>query len=91
MATRMVARRRRYRVLLRDPRWQKKRLEIFQRDRWQCQQCGATQKELQVHHLRYATGAVEVPPWAYPASSLVTLCIDCHKAVSKRPRKRKTG
>jgi 5-methylcytosine-specific restriction endonuclease McrA len=80
-----------YRALLRDPRWQKKRLEIFQRDQWQCQQCGARHKELQVHHLRYASGAAPVPPWAYPASALVTLCVDCHKAVKKPTRARRTS
>jgi 5-methylcytosine-specific restriction endonuclease McrA len=68
--------RRAYRALLRDPRWQQKRLVVFARDRWKCQACGATTKELQVHHKWYVAGAL---PWDVPMPALVTLCVDCHK------------
>jgi len=36
-----------------DPRWQKKRLEIMERDQWTCQDCGSTDRSLNVHHMRY--------------------------------------
>jgi hypothetical protein len=65
-----------YRKLLRDPRWQKKRLKILERDDWTCQRCGSTDRELQVHHLVYA-GA----PWDVPDDALVTLCVRCHTAL----------
>jgi 5-methylcytosine-specific restriction endonuclease McrA len=75
-----TARRRAYRQLLRDPRWQQTRLRIFTRDHWTCQACGATTKELQVHHKWYVAGVL---PWDVPMQALVTLCVDCHR---KQPR-----
>jgi hypothetical protein len=64
-----------YQTLLRDPRWQRRRLEILQRDQWTCQQCGATTRELHVHHRWYVHGAA---PWESADAALVTLCIRCH-------------
>lgn len=64
-----------YRELLRDPRWQKRRLEIFARDHWTCQACRATTRELQVHHKWYVQGKM---PWEVPSQALVTLCVTCH-------------
>lgn len=65
-----------YRQLLRDPRWQRKRLEVFQRDAWMCQNCHATDRTLHVHHLHYRCGCL---PWEYDMSELATLCESCHK------------
>lgn len=64
-----------YAELLKDPRWQKKRLEIMQRDNFTCQYCGATNNELHVHHKYYLCGRM---PWEYSNSSLITLCDNCH-------------
>lgn len=64
---------------LRDPRWQKKRLEILNRDAFTCVFCESTEKELHVHHRRYERGK---DPWEYPDQALVTLCKDCHERVS---------
>lgn len=61
---------------LRDPRWQKKRLEIFTRDSWKCQICGETEKTLHLHHKYYLPGK---EPWEAPAQSLITLCLECHE------------
>lgn len=58
---------------LRHPKWQKKRLEIFERDGFTCTKCGDTETELQVHHLKY-TGE----PWDAPSENLVTVCKHCH-------------
>jgi len=60
---------------LKDPRWQKKRLEIMQRDGFQCTCCGDTETEIHVHHSYYEFGK-EV--WEYPEESLFTLCSSCH-------------
>ena len=68
-----------YSEKLRDPRWQKKRLEIMQRDAFTCQECGAAEKTLNVHHCFYEYGK---DPWDYPDSSLTTLCEDCHELES---------
>lgn len=60
---------------LRDPRWQKKRLEIMERDGWQCTMCGDNESNLQVHHKTYTYG---MEPWEYHNNNLTTLCSACH-------------
>jgi hypothetical protein len=65
-----------YAEKLKDPRWQKKRLEVFERDEWSCQQCFDAQSTLHVHHKWYEKGR---DPWDYPLESLITLCEDCHE------------
>jgi hypothetical protein len=67
-----------YEQKLRDPRWQRCRLEIMQRDNFACIECGDTESTLNVHHIRYIRGAL---PWAYPPWLLVTLCESCHEAI----------
>lgn len=67
-----------YAEKLKDPRWQKKRLEIFERDGWECKLCFDKNKTLHVHHRSYSRG---VEPWDYDNSMLVTLCCDCHDEV----------
>lgn len=66
-----------YRESLRDPRWQKLRLQILERDGWRCLRCGTGEKTLNVHHKHYQAG---LEPWEYPAASLETICEDCHAA-----------
>lgn len=66
-----------YSEKLRDPRWQKKRLRILERDEWKCCACSATEKNLQVHHLVYYKGN---NPWDYSDDTLQTLCNDCHES-----------
>jgi hypothetical protein len=60
---------------LKDPRWQKLRLEVMNRDGWACQWCGSTTDTLNVHHLDYAKSG---NPWDVPIEKLLTLCEDCH-------------
>lgn len=69
-----------YSTKLKDPRWQKKRLEILQRDNWSCQRCGDNKSTLHVHHRRYIP---DRDPWDYPDDILVTLCEDCHQNESE--------
>ena len=69
-----------YSEKLRDPRWQRKRLEVLQRDDFTCQECSSTTKTLHIHHLDYEKG---FEPWDYPLDYLVTLCEDCHLAVEQ--------
>ena len=64
-----------YSEKLKDPRWQKKRLEIFERDDWKCQSCGNTKLTLHVHHKKYLEKA---EPWEYPDELLITYCKSCH-------------
>lgn len=64
-----------YKTELKNPKWQRKRLRIFERDKWQCQSCGDCDSELHAHHTYYAKGK---KPWEYPDSDIVTLCFSCH-------------
>jgi 5-methylcytosine-specific restriction endonuclease McrA len=61
---------------LKDPRWQRRRLEIMQRDNFTCQNCGDNKTTLHVHHKIYVRNA---DPWIYGDVALVTLCEPCHK------------
>lgn len=61
---------------LKDPRWQKKRLQILERDDFTCRYCKDTEKTLHVHHMIYAKA-----PWLTDNEHLLTLCEDCHKNV----------
>ena len=58
---------------LKDPRWQKKRLKVFERDNWKCTECENTDKTLHVHHKKY-----DKKPWKTKLEYLVTLCEECH-------------
>lgn len=60
----------------RDPRWQKRRLEIMDRDNFSCVDCDDSESTLNVHHAYYVKGR---EPWEYPPFALSTLCEDCHK------------
>jgi hypothetical protein len=64
-----------YTEKLKDPRWQKKRLEIMQADGFRCRKCRDDKSTLNVHHLIYEKGK---SPWDYPRAMLVTLCETCH-------------
>ena len=67
-----------YSEKLKDPRWQKRRLEIMNRDKFRCCLCYDGIKTLHVHH-KYYTHDTE--PWDYPDDVFQTLCEDCHTAV----------
>lgn len=65
-----------YSEKLRDPRWQKQRLKILERDDWACQACFDSESTLHVHHRYYTKGS---EPWEYSDEALLTLCEECHK------------
>jgi len=71
-----------YTQKLKDPRYQKKRLQIFKRDKWTCQDCGNTKLTLHIHHKRYIRGN---EPWDYLEWMLTTLCEDCHGLKHVKP------
>ena len=68
-----------YQEKLKDPRWQKKRLEIFERDGWKCTECKNDQITLHIHHEEY-----EGDPWDAPDYKLKTLCEACHNKKSDK-------
>lgn len=66
----------RYYEKLKDPRWQRKRLKIMERDGFECDCCGDGENTLNVHHWYYLP---DTEPWEYPDDALVTLCRECHE------------
>jgi len=72
-----------YAEKLKDPRWQKKRLEVFAAANFICSECGTDKKTLHVHHPFYKRG---LEPWEYPTWALICICKDCHeqRAVCER-------
>ena len=67
-----------YAEKLKDPRWQKARLEILERDDFTCTRCGSKDKTLHVHHGYYERGK---DLWEYDPGTLWTYCEDCHQHV----------
>jgi hypothetical protein len=67
-----------YSDLLKDPRWQKKRLEILQRDNFKCMLCGDETTSLNIHHKEYVN---DKKPWEYENITLITICENCHYIV----------
>jgi 5-methylcytosine-specific restriction endonuclease McrA len=68
-----------YTEQLQDPRWQKTRLAVMNRDNFTCRMCGDKNTTLNIHHLSYSPGLA----WETPLSELITLCKDCHKEVER--------
>lgn len=64
-----------YKEKLRDPRWQRKRLEQMQIANFCCERCGDSETELHVHHRRYIPGR---EPWEYADHDFEVLCRNCH-------------
>jgi hypothetical protein len=64
---------------LQDPKWQRKRLEIFQRSQFKCEWCGSEKYSLQVHH-----GFYSGDPWEAGDDVLYCLCEHCHKWAEER-------
>jgi len=62
-----------YSEKLRDPRWQKKRLSVLERDNFTCRMCFDTTETLNVHHISYNN-----EPWETEDRLLITLCETCH-------------
>lgn len=71
-----------YAEKLKDPRWQKKRLEIMKIDGFKCRECGDSKSTLHVHHAYYVSGR---EPWEYPNGTLATLCENCHSEKRSAP------
>lgn len=65
-----------YAQQLKDPRWQKRRLEILSKADFRCVNCDAKDKTLHVHHKIYRKGCLA---WEYADEDLESLCEDCHE------------
>jgi hypothetical protein len=69
---------------LKDPRWQRKRLEVMQYREFKCEICDDDKQELHVHHKEYKSGK---EPWEYSIYELECLCADCHSMSHIPPEK----
>ena len=69
-----------YKEKLKNPKWQKKRLRIMERDSFTCACCASRKNTLNVHHLYYLSNT---DPWDYPDEALLTLCEECHQREEK--------
>lgn len=65
-----------YAEKLKDPRWQKKRLEVLEAAGFACQNCYDSESTLHVHHKAYFKGR---EPWEYDKEQLAVLCESCHE------------
>jgi len=62
-----------YQEYIQSDEWKQKRTQVFERDKWTCQRCGAGYKAiLQAHHTTYFNVGDE------PLRDLITLCKLCH-------------
>jgi hypothetical protein len=64
-----------YSEKLKDPRWQRRRLEVLEAAGWKCSQCESTDQTLHVHHNFYRS---RTEPWNYPDHALRVVCEECH-------------
>ena len=67
-----------YSEKLKLPAWQKKRLQILNRDLFTCCLCTDDQSTLHIHHKAYIKGR---EPWDYEDDNFLTLCKYCHGIV----------
>lgn len=67
-----------YAEKLKDPRWQRKRLEVMEETDFRCELCGDHESTLNVHHKMYLKGK---DPWEYYRNQLAVLCDRCHENV----------
>lgn len=70
-----------YSEKLKDPRWQKLRLEVMNNNDFHCEMCGDGEQTLHVHHKEYFKGR-EV--WEYHASQLACICENCHTTIHNK-------
>ena len=67
-----------YASKLKNPKWQKLRLNVFERDKFTCILCKDDTTELHVHHTLY-----KGEPWEAPIETLKTVCKTCHMFLEK--------
>lgn len=69
-----------YASKLKDPRWQKRRLELLQAADWTCKECHSKSDTLHVHHGYYKRNT---EPWDYPDEVMHVVCEACHQEMQE--------
>jgi len=65
-----------------SPEYAQWRFEIFERDNFKCQWCGADRKKLNAHHIK---PFCDFPNLRLDIDNAITLCVDCHERAHGRP------
>jgi len=65
-----------YYEMLKHPKWQKKRLEVLELNRFRCENCGNAEDQLNIHHGYYDNS---LKLWEYDNDTLYCYCETCHK------------
>ncbi len=65
---------------LKNPMWQKRRLEVLSDNQFTCELCGDKETELHVHHRLYLKG---LKAWEYNTDQLQCLCSRCHEDIHR--------
>jgi hypothetical protein len=65
-----------YKEQLKDPRWQRLRLQILDAANWGCEDCGRRDLELHVHHCAYMPRRAA---FEHKHDLLMALCYECHE------------
>jgi hypothetical protein len=73
----VLTRKQEYRLYITSSEWKEKASLIKKRDGYKCRFC-ESEKELNVHHITYASFKSEQP------DDLITLCALCHRAAHER-------
>ena len=68
-----------YKDQIKHPKWQRKRLEIMKRDKFQCTICHCKEKQLQIHHLYYLPNTMI---WDYDNECYRTVCNIHHEQLT---------
>jgi predicted Zn-ribbon and HTH transcriptional regulator len=68
-----------YAEQLKNPKWQRKRLETLEYYGFRCKACGNEDEQLDIHHGAYLSGH---KIWDYHVWELHVLCRTCHKELS---------
>jgi hypothetical protein len=78
-----------YEDQLKNPKWQKRRLERMGLADWKCERCGDDSEQLHIHHKQYHTwpSGARVAPWEYEDADLACLCETCHTLTHLDPNK----
>lgn len=67
-----------YKEQLAHPKWQRKRLEVFDVWGFVCDMCGDEESQLHIHHKHYIKGRMA---WEYDNDLLVPVCKNCHEQI----------
>jgi len=70
-----------YAEKLLSPKWQRKRLQILERDNFECKICNDKETTLHAHHIVYLKNK---EPWDYPNELLFTICKNCHGRIKEK-------